>query len=609
MMAALAVLAMLLPGLAWWAWLGKRGQDPLISLAQVIGTGMASIVLVAEAVFILGGSFSLAGILVTLIAFALLTVTGLVRRGVRFPRKYRWHTLIGAALFGLVIAWRLYQARELLLPAWVDSQHHYLIIRTILECGGLPQDLSPYLDVPFYYHYGFHVLTALFSVISGFEIEESILVLGQVLNAAISLSVYALGKSLWKDWRPAGAAALLVSFVTRMPAYYLSWGRYTLVTGLVLLPLAMGLSLQMLRERPHWKQTATLALLTAGVLLSHYFAAVLLASFLILLGIIHLIGKRRRFRQAFKQVAWTAAGAGLGLVLAAPWLVRVAQYSAISTGLQLNLPESLGDVLSGSGDWDYIWQLLGPESNHWLLLPAGIGLLIALARRRETAFGIWSLILAILALPWSVEFNPFRNDHFAIILFLPVTVWVGWLFWRAGCTVGKWLKRRWVSILLIALLLVGWMAWSYPLSSDIINSVTVLVTEADLDALEWVRINTPEDAHFYINTTHWLNGAYRGVDGGGWLLPITGRWALVPTVFYGYYPDAEVRRQVRQWGEDASDITTCSAEFWTLVEEADLDWIYIREGVGSLQPEGLAGCEGISEAYTNGSVHIYRVEP
>ncbi len=606
---ALAFLALLLPGLAWWAWLGKRDQDPLVSLAQVIGVGLSTIVLLAELVFILGGGFSLVGILLILAGFAALAAAGMVRRGMKLPRKYRLHLLIGLILLGLVLAWRLVQARELLLPNWVDSQHHYLIIRSILEHGGLPQDLSPYLSVPLYYHYGFHALTALFSAISGLEIGESMLVLGQVLNAAISLSVYALGKSLWKDGRPAAAAALLVSFVTRMPAYYLSWGRYTLITGLVLLPLAMGLSVRMMSPRKDWRNVITLALLTAGVLLSHYFAALLLACFLVILAAVHLISKRRQIRQAFKQAAWVAAGAGLGLILAAPWLARVLRFHAAGASLQFNLPDSLGEVLSGSGNWAYIWKLMGPESNHWLLVPAGVGLLIALIRRKAVPLGVWSIILTLLALPWSVNLKPFRADHFAIVLFLPVTLWAGWLFWQAGCVLGKWLKKRWVPILLIALLVGGWVAWGYAFSSDIINSVTVLVTEADMEALDWVKANTPEGARFYINTTHWLDNAYRGVDGGGWLLPLDGRWALVPTVFYGFSSDAEQTNQLRQWGEDASDITTCSTEFWALVDEVDLDWIYIREGVGSLQPEGLAECEGISEVYTNEWVHIYRIEP
>jgi hypothetical protein len=141
----------------------------------------------------------------------------------------------------------------------------------------------PIYRCPLYYHYGYHALAALFTAISGLPIGAAMLVLGQVLNAVIGLSTYALGKTLWRNWRPALAAALLVSFATRMPAYYLSWGRYTLTVGLILLPLALGVALEIARGKARWGNTLTLALLTAGILLSHYFAALLLAAFLALL--------------------------------------------------------------------------------------------------------------------------------------------------------------------------------------------------------------------------------------------------------------------------------------------------------------------------------------
>ncbi len=288
-MTLLALLLLLVPGFAWWALFGKRDQDPLISLAQVIGASIAIVALLAEGVFFLGGRFSWAGILILLFIFAGLAVVGILRRGNKIPKGHLLTLGLGLALFGLTIAWRFYQARDLLLPNWVDSQHHTLIIRAILEKGGLPGDLSPYLEGPFYYHYGFHILTALFTALSGLEIAQGMLILGQLLNASISLSIYALGKSLWEDWRPAAAAALLTSFATRMPAYYLSWGRYTLATGLVLLPLAMGLSISLLKKDHQRWDGVTLSLLTAGVLLSHYFTAVLLALFMTLLGIIYLI--------------------------------------------------------------------------------------------------------------------------------------------------------------------------------------------------------------------------------------------------------------------------------------------------------------------------------
>ena len=609
-MTLLACIALLIPGLAWWSLFGKRDQDPLISLAQVIGASVAIVALLAEGIFFLGGHFSWAGILTLLILFTGLAVVGVRRRELRIPKGHFLTLGIGLGLFGLTITWRLYQARNLLLPNWVDSQHHFLIIRTILEKGGLPADLSPYLEGPFYYHYGFHILTALFTGLSGLELAQAMLILGQLLNASISLSVYALGKNLWEDWRPAAAAALLTSFATRMPAYYLSWGRYTLTTGMLLLPLAMGLAITQLKKDHRRSGALTLSLITAGVLLSHYFTGALLAVFLTVLGIITLIEHRQALKTAIQPLLRLALHAGLGLFLAAPWLWRVVRFSSARTGVTSNLPASLEGLFNSNGNGGYIWQLLGPMSNYVLLLLAMIGLILALfISRKRLAFALWSLLLAVMTLPWSFTVAPFRPDHFAIILFLPMVLWTGFLFWQLGRWLAGRLGRRWVASALILLLIAGLIAWSFTFSKDIVNPVTVLVTEDDLTALAWVRENTPTDTRFFINTTHWLNGAYRGTDGGGWLLPYTGRWALVPTVFYGFSDDAGYKTQLREWGERASSITTCDVAFWDLVAEADLDWIYLREGVGSLQSEGLIGCARVEEVYVGGKVQIYAIRP
>ncbi len=605
-MILLAFAALLLPGLAWWAWLGRRGEDPAVSLAQITGVGLAIIILVAQGGFLLGAGFSTVILYILMAVFALLAADGLARKGIRIQRRHIPHVAVGLMLIGLAVAWRLLQARDLLLPNWVDSQHHYLIIRAILEGGGLPRDLSPYLPMPFFYHYGFHALAALFTAVSGLAIGEAMLILGQVLNALVGLSVYALGKSLWRHWRPALAAALLAVFATRMPAYYLSWGRYTLTTGLILLPLAMSQAYDLIWRKSRWQSAVTLAVLTAGLLLTHYFAALLLAAFLVLLVTVHLVYNRHRWQLAFIQISSLLNSAVLGLLLSAPWLLRVARFTRASPSIEASIPESIDAVLA-SGRWDYLWQLLGPASNHWLLLPAGLGLVLALTKRRSLSFGLWSLALALMSLPWGITLPPFRDDHFVIVLFLPVTLLAGWLTWQAARWVGKRLGRRWAADLLLALIVLAFIAWGFPHMREIVNPATVLVTQDDMEALRWVEQNTPPDARFYINTAYWMAGVHRGVDGGGWLLPYTGRWALVPTVFYGFSPDTAWVGDLQRWGETASRITTCSAEFWSLVDEAGMDWIYLRTGVGSLQPAGLAGCEGVEHAYYNDSIMIYKI--
>lgn len=607
-MIILSFLVLLLPGLAWWIWFGKRDQDPLVSLGQIIGFSLALIAVFAESLFLMHIRVSITLIVIVSIILVTLIIVGILKKGIPFPKQYRHHLWLGLLFFAAVITFRLYQSRNLLLPNWVDSQHHYLIIRTILEQRGLPETLSPYLEMPFYYHYGFHSAAALFTAVSRLPIGDAIILLGQVLNAAIGLSVYALGKSLFKDWRPAAAAALLVSFVTRMPAYYLSWGRYTLITGIILLPLAIGLALDNLTKPQQKRGFVSLALLIAGVLLSHYFTAVLLALFLAILAFAYLIPRWSTPLTAVIDFSSILGGTSLGTAIALPWLLRVARYSSAGTGISSNLPESLSGLFTETGQYDYITNLLGPISNHVLIPVALVGLILALVlRKSNSAFGIWSLFLGLATLPNTLTLRPFRPDHFAIILYLPITLWTGWLFWWFGELLARKFKRNWLSTGLVGFLVAGWIAWSVPLNLDIVNSRTVLVDQNDMDALAWIEENTPADARFFINTTHWLSGTYRGVDGGGWILPYTGRWTIVPTIFYGFSPDKDDVQELCGWGERASQITSCSEDFWVLVEEADLNWVYIKEGVGALQPAGLAGCEEIEEVYANPRIKIYQI--
>lgn len=605
-MTILAFTGLFLPGLAWWAWLGQRQEDPLVSIGQAIGVSLATIPLLALAGFVFSFRFSTALVAILMIACTLLTTGGLIKQGFQLSRRQHLHLAVGLAILGLAIAWRLYQARDLLLPNWVDSQHHFMIINAIIENGGLPDDLSPYLPVPFYYHFGYHAVAGLFTALSGLPTGRAMLILGQVLNAAVGLSIYALGKALWRNWRPALTAALLVSFATRMPAYYLSWGRYTLLTGLVLLPLVMAQALDIVRGKNAWSSTLTLALLTAGLLLSHYFAAMLLAVFLGLLLLVHLVRGWQRLPQTLLQLSGILNSATCGLLLAAPWLGRVAEFSASNPRVDTSFPESVTTLLT-SGGAGYIWQLLGPVSNQWLLLPAGLGLLLAIIKRCNLGFALWSLSLALMALPWGVTLRPFRPDHFAIVLFIPLVLLAAWFFWQTAGWLGKLLEQRWIGTLLMMLVVLGWVGWGSLKNRDSINPVTMLVNEADLAGLNWIAENTPPEARFYINTVHWQTQVFRGVDGGGWILPYTGRWALVPTIFYGFSTDRAWAEELRGWGEAASAITGCSEVFWNLVEEAELDWIYLRQGVGGLQPNVLAGCDGIREVYAHEGVVIYEL--
>lgn len=531
--------------------------------------------------------------------------------------------LLGALFLAALVGWRLYQARALVLPAWVDSVHHTLIVRLIMEQGGLPQDFSPYIQAPFFYHYGFHLITALFAGWAGISADQAVLWFGQVLNAAVALSVYRLGSALYTRINitpPDGSvltgrilsaapvvAALLVGFVFQMPAYYLTWGRYTLLAGLLLAGPAAAAALEAWDEpdcRAHWVR---LALLVAGLVLTHYFVLLMVGLFLILIGAAAL-WRRLRGQMGWKFLWRLAAAAGLGLLITAPWLWRVWTYNQRLAGVQFV------SVDAGEAAWKsaldylrYLMYVIGPRRNHILLALAGVGMLVALRRPRLWILAGWGLLMALLSLPWGPRLNPFRPDHFAIVLFFPASLLLAALLVEAAAAAER-VFRPWAGVALLALTAGALVFWGMRDTRSIINAVTVIGNRADVSALEWINENIPEDARFYTNTAKWQGQAYRGVDGGYWLVPYTGRAGLIPPVFYGWGPPEYVE-QITRLSAAAAAIKDCTPEFWTLVRETHLTHVYVRKGRGSLQPEVLANCANLREIYQAGGVFLYEILP
>ena len=601
MRVALAFVAVCLPGLAWWLWLGDHKQDGGEALARIFAVSASVITLAALAFYTVRLKITPLAIGLLLSLFIGLVLTGLIHS---WKTAFNKTWLIALVMLAIFSIWRIWQARELVFPNWVDSQHHVLIIRKIIENGGLPSTLEPYLPGPFYYHFAFHAVTAFFSVLSGLAPERAVLILGQVINACVGISVYALAKAIGKDWRIGAMAAFFVTFATKMPGYYLTWGRYTLLMGVMILPVAMAEVIQVKENHEHWWQMTGLTLLTAGTLLSHYFAAFLLALFLIILAILWFARSLKAKHLCWKELIWLAGPPLAGLVLVSRWYWRVFRYSqaVINPGISLSVGIA-GDITQ----WHYFWTLVGPYSGYMVLALAALGMIVGLSRSKARGFALWGLLVGLMALPLGLHLAPFRSDHFAIVLFLPACGFAAYsLEWAS-----EQHKRLWRPAVLssgITALVAFMLIFGAQANNNVINSDTVLVEQADAAALQWIDTHTPPDARFFINTTPWGYELYRGVDGGGWILPSTGRWSLAPTIFYSFGGDKAFTAQMSAWAERAARLQTCSEEFWALVQEANLQYVYLHEGKGSLQPSALQGCADLKQLYSAGGVSIWLIE-
>jgi hypothetical protein len=812
------VIVLVLPGLAWQAWFGQdtpAGQppaagprpDPASRLADAIGLSMALTALAALATFLFG--LRLTGWIVAAVYLLLagLTAAGWIRHR---SRPWRWPPrpvsllvllplLATLSLFLIVIAWRLGQAASLVLPAWVDSIHHVLIVRVILEQGAIPANLQPYLPVPFYYHFGFHAVGAVFAFLTRLAPDQAVVVLGQVINAAVCLSVYRLGKSFWKDpLRPLGAA-LLVAFFAHMPAYYLTWGRYTLLAGLLLLPVAMAQAVEMKNGPVRKEAVARLAVLTGGLLLTHYLAAILLALFLGVLAAEQaalLLRQRSRpqpeagqdspspLRTSLElQPVWAAwlAGAGLGLLIALPWLWRIWHFNSLS--FQVNLVLDSPDEVYFPDYINYLWYLSGPRRNYLLLALGGLGALLALVPGRWWAAGraparsgipprltgrltgwfsrlagrsraassetrppaaqtpntpavppepgqavdldtesppgiplsvpgsaeqhalppstrpalaaisvvdashpaasapavhaptagmsaagaldaspspieartaglgpllAWTALVVLLTIPYGVRLGPFRPDHMAILWFLPASLFASHLLVSACQALWKLDRSRRsredqepgysmpgpgepgieypgreephrsprprsprarLPVIGLSGTLLVWgllLFWGGRDTLSIVNTGTLLADAADRAALDWIEASTPADSRFWINVTGWQGSVYRGVDGGWWIQPLTGRSTALPAVLYST-GSPEYLAQITAWAQQAVEVKECSAGLYDSLRLGGSTHVYLHTGKGSLQPAALEGCAGLEKVYEGEGVVIYQV--
>lgn len=600
---AAALLVFVLPGAALLAWRPSPDRDFLEWLALAVGLSISGNALVALGLFVLHQPVGRWGLVLLFGSFSVLGLAGLIWN----RRRPAWGTIpwLSLAVFAVLIAWRFYQVRGLAFPPWVDAPQHVLIVRRMLEVGGLPTDLGPHLPVPFFYHFGYHATTALFAALSGVPLEKAALWTGQGFNALISLSVYYLGQKIWKDPGRSGLAALLVAFVSQMPAYYATWGRYSLLSGLVVLPLAMGTAWESYRLGGNPSSRGLQAVLAAGTFLTHYFAAGLLALFYLLLlaqGSWRAWTRKGTFREL---VLGPLTGYGAAWALTLPWLLWIGPAVLRYGAVRFTAPGQSLDGAYFSHYGSYLVYLLGPSRNYLLILLAALGLIGALRDPRIRVPALWSGLLGWGVIPWGFRLSPFRPDHLAIVLFLPVCLLASHTLWE----VFNRYQRKKPSVLtrtLARLLLFILLIWGIKETRDIIKPETILAGWDDLQAIRWIDRNTPASARFLINAAPWEWGRYRGVDGGGWILPLTGRWVSLPPVFYGF-GSPDFIDAINRLAAETLKMDRCGASFRDLVRRQGITHVYSRRGAGPISPEFLEGCPELERVYRGGPVYVFKI--
>jgi hypothetical protein len=330
------------------------------------------------------------------------------------------------------------------------------------------------------------------------------------------------------------------------------------------------------------------------------------AAFMLSYGLLLLV---RRPRQIGALIVRFGAASVLAALLAGPWVLIMMR--------QIIVPfAQTPSALEGSDSYNSLdWGLLYAGNARRLYIVAGVGVLLALLRRRwrVVAAGGWIATMFLLANPTALGLKPswFINNHsVTITLFMPVALLVAACVNQLISWLLRWLPRpiaRWsrptLALAFVGLALFG--AWQL---RSVVNPATVLALPEDMQALEWAAENTPPDARFLVNTTLWLNGSYRGVDAGWWLLPLAQRWVTTPPALY-VYGSPDYKQAVETLNQRIAALKPDEpTQLMQLIRDQRITHIFIgKQQGGSLKADLLLSDPAFTTVYDQDGVTIFAV--
>jgi hypothetical protein len=509
-------------------------------------------------------------------------------------------------IFAIALLTRFAMVRDLAGPAWVDSVHHALITRQIIENGGYPQSYQPYLpEEAMYYHAGYHSILATFIWLTGLEIPEAMQILGQVLNALIVFSLYLLTTTLTENRSAGLVAALIGGLFTPMPAYYASWGRYTQLAGLLVLPVGLALfkSSNDGQQRQKRAMIILLILTCAGLALIHNRVVIFLGLLLFFYSL--LTPNWRDIPKMVGRITLVVAGT---VLMTLPWLIPAFRGLVVPKTLEW----SAGKVSLSGIPWMYLTPALGEVS----LALAGIGLLLGLIWQRRFVMTILLWVgslyfianLGAIGLPGGGLITPISVE---ISWFMPLAVLGGYgigqmievLDRYIPETVGKYI--RWTMVALGA----GAAILGAQRLLPTLNPDTFIFREADRAAIDWIGENVPAEEVILVNPTAWGYGLYRGADGGYWISPLTGHLTTPPSVLYGL-GNPEYYTAINQMIEGLLPLGKDAQGLWEYLQPLGIRYVYLGVRGGILSARALSSSPLFESRYASEGAWVFEtVDP
>jgi hypothetical protein len=405
---------------------------------------------------------------ISIIAVALLIIsTGFAVRAV--GKRISLDSVIPVLVFLCFVFIRLGFPANAVLPPYFDSAEHYRLIQSLINMDDV------FTTTP-YYHIGYHVIVAAFTLFTHANPVQVMLLFGQIILAAIPMPLYFFIRRAVNSNTAAIFGVTLAAFGWFMPAHAVNWGKYPALLSLLLIQFTLGAALI--------KNRGLFALSMSAAILIHSRSIILLAIFGAAWAL-SVIPRNKR------NLVFALSGTLLGL---ATLLIKQNQV--------------IGLVFEPYAIWVTLL----------------VGLLVVSVFQsfpRLTVFPILAILLMLagMFIPVSPVLTLLDRPLVEMTLFLPLAFLGGLASTR--------LPNFLVIILAAVIIIHAWTSYNFSPSE-----CCQLAIRDDVVTLDWMDKQLPANAQIAISSADLSLTAFgvpilgTGTDAGIWVTPLTARKTL-----------------------------------------------------------------------------------
>ena len=202
---------------------------------MAISLGVASMILVVMGMSALNIPVNRVNLLAVFMTFlGLWILWGYLKRWRRvvpknfIKRRDLMENLILGITFFCLFLLRSVQMSEVFVPNWFDGIVHTSLVQNFI--------VKEKISIDRIYHIGFHAIALVVTQLSGTEVPQTVLLLGQWFSVICGFTFYSFARRITHSVYLAFFGLLAYLLLLYFPSHLVSWSRYPFLLGLTLLP-------------------------------------------------------------------------------------------------------------------------------------------------------------------------------------------------------------------------------------------------------------------------------------------------------------------------------------------------------------------------------------